>query len=60
MDEFVKPVKVVSKKGMRGALAQYANSELKEKEKGAWERAVVENIDINLLKNKQFCNRSVC
>ena len=42
MDEFVKPVKAVRKKGMRGVLAQYANPELREKEKGAWERAVAE------------------
>lgn len=42
MDEFVEPVKAVRKKGMRGVLAQYANPELREKEKGAWERAAVE------------------
>ncbi len=42
MDEFVEPVKDVHRKGMRGALAQYANPELREKEKGAWERAVAE------------------
>ena len=42
MDEFVEPVKAVRKNGMRGVLAQYANPELREKEKGAWERAVVE------------------
>ena len=42
MDEFVEPVKAVRKKGMRGVLAQYANPELREKEKSAWERAVVE------------------
>ena len=42
MDEFVEPVKDVRKKGMRGVLAQYANPELRDKEKGAWERAVVE------------------
>ena len=42
MDEFVEPVKAVRKKGMRGVLAQYANPELREKEKGAWKRAVVE------------------
>ena len=42
MDEFVEPVKGVRKTGMRGVLAQYANSELCDKEKGAWERAVVE------------------
>ena len=42
MDEFVEPVETVRKKGMRGILAQYAHSALAEKEKGAWERAVVE------------------
>ncbi len=42
MDEFVEPVKDVHRNGMRGALAQYANPELREKEKGAWERAVAE------------------
>ena len=42
MDEFVEPVQTVRKKGMRGALAQYADPELREKEQRAWERAVVE------------------
>lgn len=42
MDEFVEPTKPVRKKGMRGALAQYADSTLAEKEKGAWECAVAE------------------
>ena len=42
MDEFVEPIKAIQKKGMRGVLAQYANQELREKEEGAWERAVVE------------------
>ena len=42
MDEFVEPVKAVRKKGMRGVLAQYANPELRDKETGAWERALVE------------------
>ena len=42
MDEFMEPVKVVHKKGMRGVLATYANPRLAEKEKGAWERAAVE------------------
>ena len=41
MDEFVEPEGIVRKKGMRGILAQYANSSLTEKEKGAWERATV-------------------
>ena len=31
-----------NEKGMRGVLAQYANPVLAEKEKGAWERAMVE------------------
>ncbi len=42
MDEFVEPVKTIRKKGMRGALARYANPSLAENEKGAWERAAVE------------------
>ena len=42
MDEFVEPAKGARKKSMRGALAQYADPALAEKEKGAWERAMVE------------------
>ena len=42
MDEFVEPVRTVRKRGMRGVLAQYADPALREKEKGAWERAVAE------------------
>ncbi len=42
MDEFVEPVTLPHKKGMRGALAEYANPTLAGKEKGAWERAAVE------------------
>ena len=45
MDEFVEPAKAVPKKGMRGVLRQYADPALAEREKGAWERAVVENYD---------------
>lgn len=41
MDEFMEPVETVHKEGMRGILAQYADPELREKEKGAWERAAV-------------------
>lgn len=40
LDEFVGPVKVVYKKGMRGVLSQYSDPELREKENGVWERAV--------------------
>ena len=43
MDEFVEPDIAEEKKGMRGALSQYADFKLQEKEKGAWERAMVEN-----------------
>ena len=43
MDEFVEHDIAEEKKGMRGALSQYADSKLQEKEKGAWERAMVEN-----------------
>ena len=42
MDEFVEPITPIRKKGMRGVLAQYAKPELREQEKGAWTRAVVE------------------
>ena len=42
MDEFVEPEEKVQKKGMRGALSQFANPELAKKEKGAWERVAVE------------------
>ncbi len=42
LDDFVEPAPLNAKKGMRGVLAEYANSSLREKEKGAWERAVVE------------------
>ena len=42
MDEFVEPPKAVKKNSMRGVLAQYANPELAQNEKEAWERAVVE------------------
>lgn len=45
LDEYVEPIKVVRKKGMRGVLAQYADPELREKENGAWERAVVGKYD---------------
>ena len=42
MDEFIEPVRSNPKKGMRGILSQYANQSLSEKEKDAWERAMVE------------------
>lgn len=42
MDEFVEPEKVIAGKGMRGALAQYADPALNEREKRAWERAAAE------------------
>ena len=42
MDEFVESTTAVAKKGIRGILSQYADPSLQEKEKGAWERAVVE------------------
>ena len=40
-DEFIVPEITIRKKGVRGILAKYANPELAEKEKGAWERAAV-------------------
>ena len=42
MDEFVNPETPVRKKSLRGALAQYADPTLAEREKGAWERAMVD------------------
>jgi len=42
MDEFVEPVQASTKKDMRGILSRYADPTLAEKEKGAWERAMVE------------------
>ena len=42
IDEYVEPADTVSRKGMRGVLAQYADPSLREKEIGAWERAAVE------------------
>lgn len=45
MDEFIDPPLIAPKKGMRGILAQYADPELAEKEKGAWECAAAEKHD---------------
>ena len=42
IDEFVEPAQVAPQKGIRGILAQYADPSLAERERGAWERAVVE------------------
>ena len=42
IDEFLEPAKAVPQKGIRGILAQYADPSLRKKEKGAWERTVVE------------------
>ena len=42
VDEFVEPAKAVPHKSIRGILSQYADPSLLEKEKGAWERAVVD------------------
>ena len=41
MDEFLTPAINAERKSMRGVLAQYADPTLAEKEKGAWESAVV-------------------
>ena len=38
MDEFIEPTTIPAN---RGILSSYANPSLAEKEKGAWERAVV-------------------
>ena len=42
MDEFITPSVNSQKKSMRGILSEYADPKLAEKEKGAWERAMVE------------------
>ena len=42
MDDFVEPAQPVRGKGMRGALAQYANPESAAKEEGAWARAAAD------------------
>ena len=42
MDEFITPSVNSPKKSMRGILSEYADPKLAEKEKGAWERAMVE------------------
>ena len=41
MDDFVEPAKKVRKVGMRGVLARYADSDLRNEERGAWEREAV-------------------
>jgi predicted DNA-binding antitoxin AbrB/MazE fold protein len=45
LNDFVKPEQISKKRGMRGALAKYADPELQKKEKGAWERAAVAKYD---------------
>ena len=42
LDEFVEPIRMVRKAGMRGVLVKYADPVLADREKGAWERAVEE------------------
>ena len=42
LDEFVSPKESVHARDVRGILHQYANADLQEKEKGAWEHAMVE------------------
>ena len=41
-DEFIDPVEHTEIKNLRGVLSAYANPALREKEKGAWERAAAE------------------
>ena len=41
-DEYVAPTRETFPRSMRGALARYARAELREQEKGAWERAAAE------------------
>lgn len=42
MDEFLEQTNHKKKKGIRGTLSEYADPGLAEREKGAWERAMVE------------------
>ena len=42
-NDFIKPTDKAGKSGMRGALAAYADSTLREREKSAWEYAAVKN-----------------
>ncbi len=42
MDDFIEPDEKIKKKSMRGALSKYADPALREMEKGAWERAMVD------------------
>ena len=44
-DKGAVPAKTAYPNGMRGALSQYANAELRQKEEGAWERAAVDKYD---------------
>ena len=39
--KFIEPTTIPANRGIRGILSSYANPSLAEKEKGAWERAVV-------------------
>ncbi len=45
MADGTEPVKQNLSKGMRGALAEYADPALRKKEKGAWERAAAKKHD---------------
>ena len=42
MDELIEPINAPEKKGIRGVLAEYANPELRDREKDAWGQAMVE------------------
>ena len=42
IDEFIEQDEIKPKKGLRGALAKYANKELAKEEKTAWESSVKE------------------
>ena len=42
MDDFVEPIREENVKGMRGALAKYANPALIERESEAWQQAMEE------------------
>ena len=53
-DEYVAPTRETFPRSMRGALARYARAELREQEKGAWERAAAEKYG-NALKPDENC-----
>lgn len=45
LEEFIEPTKPAYKNGLKGVFSEYANPDLVEKEKYAWEHAMVEKHD---------------